>query len=85
MTAVVEASGPKLVPERLSSSPTGMIDDSDSAGATIVRYMSDYKAVSGVKFPHKMKVEAGQTIEISVTSIKINEKIDDKIFAYPGE
>jgi len=57
----------------------------NSAGATIVRYMSDYKAVSGVKFPHKMKVEAGQTIEISVTSIKINEKIDDKIFAYPGE
>jgi len=55
------------------------------AGTTITRYMSDYKTVAGVKFYHKMKVDAGQTFEITTTSIKINEKIDDKIFAYPGE
>ncbi|OJJ20796.1 hypothetical protein BKI52_09435 [marine bacterium AO1-C] len=55
------------------------------SGATITRYLSDYKAVAGVKFHHKMRVEAGQTIDITISSIKINEKIDDKIFAYPGE
>ncbi len=60
--------------------------NTDANGKSSTRYTSDYKAVAGVKYPHTMKVErAGQTFEINVTSIKVNEKIDDKIFAYPGE
>ncbi len=42
---------------------------------------SDYKEVSGVKFPHKLKQSFGpQTVEVNVSSIKINTNLSDDIF-----
>ena len=42
----------------------------------------DYKDVDGVKFPHTMKVAAGpQRIEMTVTELLVNPKIDDSEFS----
>lgn len=42
---------------------------------------SDYKEVAGVKFPHKLKQSFGpQSVEVTVSSIKINTNLSDDIF-----
>lgn len=54
-------------------------------GKTITHYY-DYKKVNGVMVPHKVKGENnGNAFNVELNSFKINEKIDDKIFAYPGD
>jgi outer membrane lipoprotein-sorting protein len=42
---------------------------------------SDYKEVAGVKYPHKLKQSFGpQTVEVTVSSIKVNTNLSDEIF-----
>lgn len=42
---------------------------------------SDYKEINGVMFPHKLKQSFGpQTIELNVSSIKVNTNLSDDIF-----
>ncbi|MBX7095695.1 MAG: insulinase family protein [Flavobacteriales bacterium] len=48
---------------------------------TATSYLSDYKEVNGVKYAHKIKTEAGpQIMDLNVTSIEINPKLDPKDF-----
>lgn len=53
-----------------------------AAGATITNDYDDYKEVSGIKFPYKIKVVGAAPFPISstVTSIEINKGIDDAVF-----
>jgi hypothetical protein len=47
-------------------------------------YFSDYKEVSGLKFPFTLKQYFGiQEIDLTVTSIEINTGLDDKVFEVP--
>ncbi len=47
-------------------------------------YYSDYKEVEGLKFPFKIKQSFGmQTIEMNVSSVKLNEGLDNSIFEIP--
>ena len=47
-------------------------------------YFSDYREVSGLKFPFTIKQDFGrQEINLTVTSIEINTRLDDKIFEVP--
>jgi hypothetical protein len=47
---------------------------------------SDYRDVSGFKFPFNIKrVTPGMTSEIVVESIEVNSKLDDSIFQYEGD
>jgi outer membrane lipoprotein-sorting protein len=44
-------------------------------------YYSDYREVSGLKFPFTIKQYFGlQEIELTVTSIEINTGLDDSVF-----
>jgi len=44
-------------------------------------YFSDYREVSGLKFPFTIKQYLGlQEIELTVTSIEINTGLDDSVF-----
>ena len=44
----------------------------------------DYKEVDGIKFPFSIKQSFGmQTIELNVSSLKLNKGIDDKLFEIP--
>jgi len=44
----------------------------------------NYKEVDGVKFPFSIKQSFGmQTIELNVSSLKLNKGIDDKVFEIP--
>lgn len=48
-------------------------------------YYSNYKKVDGLKFPFNIKQSFGvQTIEINVSSIKLNDGLEDSIFEIPG-
>ncbi len=45
---------------------------------------SNYKEVDGIKFPFSIKQSFGmQTIQLNVSSLKINKGIDDKVFEIP--
>jgi len=47
-------------------------------------YYSDYKEIDGLKFPFKIKQSFGmQTIEMNVSSVKLNEGLDNSIFEIP--
>ena len=47
-------------------------------------FYSDYKEVDGLKFPFKIKQSFGmQTIEMNVSSVKLNEGLEDSIFEIP--
>jgi len=47
-------------------------------------YYSDYREVSGLKFPFTIKQYFGlQEIELTVTSIEINTGLDDSVFELP--
>jgi zinc protease len=47
-------------------------------------FYSDYKEVNGLKFPFKIKQTFGiQTIELNVSSVKLNEGLEDSIFEIP--
>jgi hypothetical protein len=47
-------------------------------------YFSDYREVSGLKFPFTIKQYFGlQEIELTVTSIEINTGLDDSVFELP--
>ncbi len=47
-------------------------------------YYSDYRDVDGVKFPFKLKQSIGmQTVELTVSSVKINKGLKDEIFEIP--
>ena len=47
-------------------------------------YYSDYREVSGLKFPFTIKQYFGlQEIELTVTSIEINTGLDDNVFELP--
>ena len=43
--------------------------------ATQTTYYSDYKDVKGIKFPHKVVMNVGIEIDLTVTSVKINEGV----------
>lgn len=44
-------------------------------------YYSDYKDVKGIKYPHKMILEAGpMPLEFTVTEVKVNEGVSDADF-----
>lgn len=67
------ATGLKLRSEMSQETPMGVM--------TIVTLFSDYNEVSGVKFPHNIKQQAGQqNIEMKVSSIQINTGLDDSSF-----
>jgi len=47
-------------------------------------YFSDYREVSGLKFPFTLKQYFGiQEIDLTVTSIEINSGLEDKVFEVP--
>ena len=47
-------------------------------------FYSDYKEVDGLKFPFKIKQSFGmQTIEMNVSSVKLNGGLDNSIFEIP--
>ena len=47
-------------------------------------FYSDYKEVDGLKFPFKIIQSFGmQTIEMNVSSVKLNEGLKDSIFEIP--
>ncbi len=44
-------------------------------------WFSDYRAVNGLKFPFSIRQKLGpQEINLTVTSIKINQELEDKLF-----
>ena len=59
--------------------------NAELGGAILNIYYSDYRDVGGIKFPFKTVCESDtQTILIiTVTSMDINEMIDNKIFDAP--
>jgi len=47
-------------------------------------FYSDYKEIEGLKFPFKIKQTFGvQTIEMNISSVKLNEGLEDSIFEIP--
>jgi zinc protease len=48
--------------------------------ATQMTYYSDYKAVKGVKVPHRISQNVGFDLNITVTEVKINEGVSDADF-----
>ncbi|RKY90189.1 MAG: hypothetical protein DRQ13_12935, partial [Ignavibacteriae bacterium] len=47
-------------------------------------FYSDYKEVDGLKFPFKIKQSFGmQTIEMNVSSVKLNKGLNDSVFEIP--
>lgn len=48
--------------------------------ATQMTYYSDYKAVKGVKVPHRISQNVGFDLNITVTEVKINEGVADSDF-----
>jgi zinc protease len=47
-------------------------------------FYSDYKEVDGLKFPFKIKQSFGmQTIEMNVSSVKLNKGLKDSVFEIP--
>jgi outer membrane lipoprotein-sorting protein len=47
-------------------------------------FYGDYKEIDGLKFPFKIKQSFGmQTIEMNVSSVKLNEGLKDSIFEIP--
>jgi len=48
-------------------------------------FMSDYKSVGSLKMPHKIEVKSNgeDLVKIVLTSLKINENIDDSLFQKP--
>lgn len=49
-----------------------------------VTFYSDYKEVDGLKFPFKIKQSFGmQTIEMNVSSVKLNKGLKDSVFEIP--
>lgn len=47
-------------------------------------FYSDYKEVDGLKFPFKIKQSFGiQTIEMNVSSVKLNKGLEDSVFEIP--
>ncbi|WP_299890287.1 pitrilysin family protein [uncultured Lacinutrix sp.] len=68
------ASGLKVKSSATAKGPGGQDVTQDTS-------YSDYKAVDGIKFPHKMVVPmAGQNVELTTTSIKINTPLTDADF-----
>lgn len=66
-------SGTKLKEEKEMQTQMGLINQTLS--------FSDYKEVDGVKYPYKIVQSiAGQTIEVTVSSIKVNKGLSDDIF-----
>ena len=51
----------------------------------LTQYLSDYKEISGLKFPYSVIVEADgvRTAEINVIEMKVNPQIPDGTFAHP--
>jgi len=55
--------------------------DTPQGQVTSTTLMSDYREVNGVKFPYKIYQEVGpQIMDLTVTLIEINGKIDPKEF-----
>jgi outer membrane lipoprotein-sorting protein len=68
-----DETGLKVLEKKTAVTPMGSLDQT-------IEY-SDYKEVSGIKFPHKLKQSFGpQSIEVTVSSIKINTNLSDDIF-----
>jgi outer membrane lipoprotein-sorting protein len=68
-----DETGLKVLEKKSAVTPMGQFEQT-------VEY-SDYKEVSGIKFPHKLKQSFGpQTVEVTVSSIKVNTNISDDIF-----
>lgn len=68
-----DETGLKVLEKKSAVTPMGEMEQT-------VEY-SDYKEVAGVKFPHKLKQSFGpQTVEVTVSSIKVNTNISDDIF-----
>jgi len=57
----------------------------ESKGQVSETSMSDYKEANGLMMPHVMETKVqGKTVStITITSIKINEPIDDAFFTFP--
>ena len=65
--------GTKLKEEKEKQTQMGLMN--------IAYTFADYKEVDGVKYPHKIvQSVAGQTIDVTVSSIKINKNLSDDIF-----
>lgn len=68
-----DETGFKILEKKTTQTQMGAMDQ-------VVEY-SDYKEVAGVKFPHKLKQSFGpQSVEVTVSSIKINTNLSDDIF-----
>jgi zinc protease len=69
-------SGLKLKEVKLRTTPHGSFEQET--------YYSDYKEVDGLKFPFKIKQSLGmQSVEMTVSSVKLNKGIEDKVFEIP--
>lgn len=57
----------------------------DMGMGEVTSYLSDYRVVSGIKFPHHFDAKMGGTtmITMDVTEIAINAPVDASIFARP--
>ena len=65
--------GTKLKEEKEKQTQMGLMN--------IAYTFADYKEVDGVKYPHKIvQSVAGQTIDVTVSSIKVNKGLLDDIF-----
>lgn len=63
----------KIRQVRTVSSPMGQVEQTTD--------LSDYKEVEGLKYPFKIEQSMGpQKIEITVSDIKINQNLDNKLF-----
>lgn len=66
-------SGLKVKSVTTTEGPQGQIQQ--------VKEYGDYKEVNGVKFPHAMKqLAAGMTISTTLSSIEVNQLVDDSLF-----
>jgi hypothetical protein len=75
---LTEPSGNKTV--QSYDKATGLLIkvDSPTAGAQV---FDEYKAVDGILFPHKMRVNMqGMDVEFTMKEIKVNGEIDKSIF-----
>jgi zinc protease len=71
-------SGLKAKDDREMDTPRGMVSQT-----TIY---DDYKDVDGVKYPFKItQMVGGQTIEVTVSSIKVNKGLTDDLFVIPDD
>ena len=71
-------SGLKAKDDREIDTPRGMVSQT-----TIY---DDYKDVDGVKYPFKItQMVGGQTIEVTVSSIKVNKGLTDDLFVIPDD